>query len=165
MAYKNKVYISMEADSDLKYYNMMIAWKVIDKNFTFYNAHEINTITDKSEESIKAGLMERFRNTKIFILLVGEKTKNHFKYVRWEIEQAIKRKLPIIVVNLNKNRRFDDKLCPPILDHKIAIHISYNKNIIKYALDNWPARHEKYLTDEDAKSYYYSDEVYKKLEL
>ena len=50
---------------DIKYYNLMKAWKQNDNSsFNFYDAHDINNIYDKSEESIKAGLQERFRNTK-----------------------------------------------------------------------------------------------------
>lgn len=92
MAYRNKVYVSMDADNDLRYYNLMRAWRQNDYTpFDFYDAHDINNIYDKSEASIKAGLQERFRNTKVFVLLVGEHTKYLYKYVRWEIEQAIKR--------------------------------------------------------------------------
>lgn len=66
----------MDADHDLKYYNLMKAWKQNDNtSFNFYDAHDINNIYDKSEASIKAGLQERFRNTKVFVLLVGEHTK------------------------------------------------------------------------------------------
>ena len=91
MAYRNKVYVSFDADNDMKYYRTLQMWDANDDfEFTFNDAHDINTILDKSEESIKAGLMERFRNTKIFVLLVGQYTKNLYKYVRWEIEQAIK---------------------------------------------------------------------------
>lgn len=95
MAYRNKVYVAMDADNDLLYYRLMCAWKQNDNsNFYFYDAHDINTILDKSEESIKRGLQERFRNTKVFVLLVGEHTKYKYKFVRWEIEQAIKRNIP-----------------------------------------------------------------------
>ena len=108
MAYRNKVYVSMDADNDLRYYYLMKAWKQNDySSFNFYDAHDINNIYDKSEASIKAGLQERFRNTKVFVLLVGEHTKYLYKYVRWEIEQAIKREIPCIVVNLNGKRSLD----------------------------------------------------------
>ncbi len=71
MAYRNKVYVSMDADNDLHYYRLMQAWKQNDRTtFNFYDAHDLNTIFDKSEASIKAGLQERFRNTKVFVLLV-----------------------------------------------------------------------------------------------
>ena len=50
------------------------------------------------------GGIKRLKNTKIFVLLVGEKTKYLYKYVKWEIEQALSLNLPIIVVNLNGKR-------------------------------------------------------------
>ena len=97
MAYRNKVYVSMDADNDLRYYYLMRAWRQNDyTSFDFYDAHDINNIYDKSEASIKAGLQERFRNTKVFVLLVGEHTKYLYKYVRWEIEQAVKRELEAV---------------------------------------------------------------------
>ncbi len=42
MAYKNKVYVSMDADNDLHYYYLMKAWKQNDNTeFNFYDAHDI----------------------------------------------------------------------------------------------------------------------------
>ena len=164
MAYHDKVYVSMDADNDLIYYRLMQAWKQNDNmNFDFRDAHDLNTILDKSEMSIKAGLQERFRHTKVFVLLVGEHTKYLYKYVRWEIEQAIKRDLPCIVVNINGKRSCDINLCPAIIRDNLAIHISYNAKILQYALENWPASYEKKKKEGNSGAYYYSDEVYRKL--
>lgn len=139
MSYRNKVYVSMDADTDIHYYFLMKAWKQNDNtDFNFYDAHDINNCYDKSEESIKASLMERFRNSKVFVLLVGTHTRFLYKYVRWEIDQALKRELPIIVVNLNGYRDLDATLCPPIMRDKLAIHISFNASILQYALEHWP---------------------------
>lgn len=45
MAYRNKVYVSMDADNDLRYYYLMKAWKQSDYTpFNFYDAHDINNI-------------------------------------------------------------------------------------------------------------------------
>lgn len=166
MGYKNKVYVSMDADNDLKYYNLMKAWKQNDNTkFNFYDAHDINTILDKSEESIKAGLQERFRNTKVFVLLVGEHTKYLYKYVRWEIEQAIKRDIPCIVVNLNGKKSMDSERCPAIIREELAIHISYNAKILQYALENWPSSYEQYKKEGKKGAYYYKESVYKELGL
>ena len=166
MAYRNKVYVSFDADNDMKYYRTLQMWDANDDfEFTFNDAHDINTILDKSEESIKAGLMERFRNTKIFVLLVGQYTKNLYKYVRWEIEQAIKRDIPIIVVNINGSRDRDDDLCPPIVKNELAIHIPYKQKIIYYALNNWPESHRKHRKEGKNCSYHYNDRVYEELGL
>lgn len=166
MSYKNKVYISMDADNDLHYYYLMKAWKQNDNTrFNFYDAHDINTILDKSEESIKRGLEERFRNTKIFVLLVGEHTRYLYKYVRWEIEQALIRGLPCIVVNLNGKRSMDSERCPVIIRNELAIHISFNAKILQYALENWPESYERKLKEGKTGAYYYTEDTYKELGL
>ncbi len=166
MAYHNKVYVSMDADNDLRYYRLMQAWKQNDDiGFNFYDAHDINNIYDKSEASIKAGLEERFRHTKIFVLLVGEHTKYLFKYVRWEIEQAIKRDIPCIVVNINGKRSCDRSLCPAIMRDHLAIHISFNAKILQYALENWPESAYRYTKEGKTGPFYYDEAVYKKLGL
>lgn len=164
MAYRNKVYVSMDADNDIRYYYLMKAWRQNDNTeFEFNDAHDINNILDKSEESIKAGLQERFRNTKVFVLLVGEHTRYLYKYVRWEIEEALKRKIPCIVVNLDGKRSMNVEKCPPIIRDELAIHISFNSKILQYALENWPHSDERHRKENETGAYYYGEEVYKKL--
>ena len=98
MAYRNKTYVAFDGDKDMRYYNLMKAWKQNDNtNFNFYNAHDLNTARDSSqEESIKRQLRERMNNSKVFVLLIGESTKFLTKFVKWEIELAIKKEIPII---------------------------------------------------------------------
>jgi hypothetical protein len=106
MAYRSKIYTAFDADSDIHYYRLMQAWKQNDNTeFDFNNAHDLNDIRPwSSEDSIKTALRERIKNSKVFVLLVGEKTKFQNTYVRWEIEQAIKQGLPIIAININGKR-------------------------------------------------------------
>ena len=103
MPYRNKTFVSFDGDNDMPYYRLMCAWKQNDNiPFNFYNAHDLNYARDSShEESIKVQLRIRMQNSKEFILLIGEKTRYLYKFVRWEIEQALARELPIIAVNLN----------------------------------------------------------------
>ena len=149
MAYRSKIYTAFDADSDIHYYRLMQAWKQNDNtDFDFNNAHDLNDIRPwSSEDSIKTALRERIKNSKIFILLVGEKTKFQNTYVRWEIEQAIKQGLPIIVVNLNGKKSLDDSRCPLILRDALAIHVTFNRAIIQYALENWPSSYETHSKD------------------
>jgi hypothetical protein len=156
----------MDADNDLHYYRLMRAWKQSDHtSFSFYDAHDLNTIFDRSEASIKAGLQERFRNSKVFVLLVGDHTRYLYKFVRWEIEQALKRKLPCIVVNLNGKRQQDNDRCPPLIRDHLAIHISFNSKIMEYALDNWPQSHASKEADGVDEAYHYKAGVYQRLGL
>ena len=149
MAYKNKTYVCFDANKadeskgDIKYYNLMKAWKENDKiAFDFHNAHEINNLRDgSSEETIKGKLRERLQNTKMLVILIGEHTKNLYKYVRWEIDYALEKDVPIIAVNLNGNRQQDD-LCPAILRNELAIYVTFNVAIIDYALNNWGDCHK-----------------------
>jgi hypothetical protein len=167
MSYKNKTFVSFDGDADMRYYRLMQAWKQNDHiSFNFYNAHELNSARDtSSEESIKAQLMKRLMNTKVFALLIGENTRYLYKFVRWEIEQALSRNLPIIAVNLNGSRSMDVGRCPPLLKDKLAVHISFNAAIVQYAFENWPAFHETHDDQEKIGPYYYKDNVYKKLGL
>ncbi len=162
MAYTNKTYVAFDADNDIHYYRLMQAWKQNDNtSFNFYDAHDLNNVRVYSEESIKRNLQERLRSTKVFILLVGENTKYLYKFVRWEIEQAIKRDLPIIVVNLNGKRNKDTNLCPLILDDELSLHVSFNQKIIEKALSSWEASHKKHRGEGSTSAYVYGEDVYK----
>ena len=167
MPYENKTYVSFDGDNDIHYYWLMRAWKQSDHtSFNFYDAHDLNTARDTSSElSIKAQLLVRLRNSKSFVLLVGERTRFLYKFVRWEIEQAIKRDLPIIVVNLNGLRCIDELRCPPLIKSELAIHISFNARILEYALEDWTLQHPRWRLKEKTGPFYYLKTVYHELEL
>ena len=167
MPYRNKVYVSFDGDKDISYYYLMRAWKQSDRTaFDFYDAHDLNSARDTStEDSIKAQLRIRFQNAKTFVLLVGESTQYLFKFVRWEIEQALARDLPIIVVNLNGLRSMDELRCPPILRDKLSIHVSFNASVLQYALENWPETHRIRKLRRETTTYYYTNTVYSQLGL
>lgn len=164
MAYRNKTYVCFDADTDIHYYRLMTAWKENERiAFDFHNAHEINNLRDSSsEQQIKNKLRERLKNTKVLVILIGENTRNLYKYVRWEIEYAIEKNIPIIGVNLNKKRKKDD-LCPPILRDKLAVYVPFGQKIINHALNDWPNAHVQYKKDGESGDYYYYDWVYDKL--
>jgi hypothetical protein len=167
MAYRNKTYVAFDADSDIRYYHLMRAWKQQDNtDFNFYNAHDkIRIWQHSTEETIKRNLRERLKETKIFVLLVGEKTKFLHKYVRWEISQALKLDLPIIVVNLNGKRSIDIDRCPSILRSELAVHISFNSKILQKSLEQWYSLDARYKKEGKQTPFYYSQETYKTLGL
>lgn len=145
MSYRNKSYVIFDGDNDMWAYAYMKGWKENDNiDFNFFDAHDLRPLTDRaSEETVRARLRERMASAKQAIVLVGEHTKNLFKFVRWEIELAEKEDLPIVVVNLNGNRRQDPDLCPPILRDHYAVHVPFKMKIIQYALDNFPTQFSK----------------------
>lgn len=164
MAYRNKTYVAFDGDNDIHYYRLMTAWKQTDgSTFKFYDAHDINTAKDSSkEESIKRQLRARMANTKVFVLLIGKNTRYLRKFVKWEIETAVRLNLPIIGVNLNK-KKSSDVLCPSSLKGQLAIFVPYGKRIMQYALENWPESHYKYSKEGKKAHYYYPNSVYDKL--
>lgn len=167
MAYKNKTYVAFDGDTDMRYFNILKAWRNNKEiNFDFYDVHSINTARDTSlTESIKRQLRERFDNSKLFLLLVGEKTKLNRKFIPWEIDQALKRELPIVVANLNGVRQFDKDHCPNTLCDELAVHVSFNAAIIQYAFDNWPDSDRQKRIAGDSGAYRYIDRVYTDLGL
>jgi hypothetical protein len=138
MAYRNKVYVCFDADEDIRYYRIMQAWKEHEHiGFTFHNAHDLFQIRVFNEANIKRNLRERMKNTKLLIVLVGQKTRYLYKYVRWEIELALEYDIPIIAVNLNKRNRMDKDFCPPLLRDKPVVHVPFKKDCILYAMKYW----------------------------
>lgn len=164
MAYRNKTYVAFDGDKDMRYYNLMNAWKQNDNtDFNFYDAHDLNTARDSSQEkSIKSQLRIRMANSKVFVLLIGESTKYLTKFVKWEIELAIKNELPIICVNLNGSRN-KDVHCPKSLEGELCIFIPFGNTIMQYALEHWPASDASYRKDSSTSSYFYKDSIYKEL--
>lgn len=162
MAYRNKTYVSFDGDNDMHYYRLMQAWHQNDKSsFQFYNAHDLNTARDTSqEESIKRQLRERLKNTKVFVVLVGQSTRYLTKFVKWETEQALRSGMPMIAVNLNGIRHRDDRRCPPLIRDKLVMHVGFHSRIMQHALENWPAQHYDEVRKGTSGPFYYTADVY-----
>jgi hypothetical protein len=165
MAYRNRVFVSFDGDKDIHFYRLMLAWKQSDySSFSFNDAHEYKQARDTSqEETIKRSLRDRFLNSRVFVLLVGESTRYLYKFVRWEIEQAISLGLPIVVTNLNGLRWMDSERCPPLLQQSLAIHVAFGSKILEHALENWPNEHALRTSRGEKGPYYYSDSVYSRI--
>lgn len=155
-------YACFDGDNDIRYYRLMTAWHENDNfDFTFVNAHDLTQARDSStEESIKNSLRKRLNSSDILVVLIGEKTKNLYKFVRWEIQVAIEKGIPIIAVNLNQRRDIDNNLCPPILREALAIHVPFSPKILYYAIKTWPSLHASFKRDGTTGSRYYRDSIY-----
>ena len=145
----------------------MRAWKQNDRtDFNFFDAHDINTARDTSLEiTIKKRLRERLANAKIFVSLIGEKTRYLYKFVRWELEQGLALNLPMIGVNLNQMRSQDLERCPPVIRHALVVYISFQPAILQHALENWPAEHSRLKGIGSSGPWYYPDDVYRGLQI
>lgn len=154
-------YVVFDGDNDKWAYGFLNGWKA-NKNidFDYQDAHDLDTMTGRAqdEQYVKSKLKERMNKSSAVIVLVGEKTKNLYKYVRWELELALELGLPIIAANLNKTNGQDDNLCPAIIRGKASVvHVPYLLEPIKYAMSNFPSFYRGLSAPEKAASaqYYY----------
>jgi len=107
MAYRNGTYVAFHANgtnipgkSDIDYYNLMKAWSAKpDDDFTMNNSHDkAFAVRDLSKkETLRTSLLERLRNSKNMVLIIGETTLLDDDWVPFEIEKAVDAyKIPII---------------------------------------------------------------------
>jgi MTH538 TIR-like domain (DUF1863) len=140
MSHRDTAYVIFDGDKDYWAYARMKGWKVLKNiDFDFRDAHDLKQIRDWSQpDTVRRTLRQRFSTARQAVVLIGEETKHHHRFVRWEMEVALGLNLPIIAVNLNNRREMDSDLCPPILRNEYAVHVPFKMRIIKYALDNFP---------------------------
>jgi len=156
MAYRNGTYVAFHAagtnqpgKSDIDYYNLMKAWTAkTDDDFTMINSHEkASAIRDASLHStLRSSLLDRFRNSKNMVLVIGETTRLDTDWVPFEIEKAVDTyKIPIIAAYtvFNKPIRNPKALSgywPKALEVRInnktanVIHIPFKKEALKDAI-------------------------------
>lgn len=107
MAYRNGTYVAFHAAgtadptaSDMKYYNLLCAWRVRDEDdFQFINSHEKTAaVRDTSKrETLRRALVARLRNSTNLILILGATTRFDADWVPFEISYAVDHcKIPII---------------------------------------------------------------------
>lgn len=168
MGYRNKTYIIFDGDNDKWAFARMKGWKSLDNiDFDFENAHDEYPLSSiaSNEDYIKAKLRKRFQNASQVIVLIGDSTKNLYKYVRWELEVAQNLNIPIIAVNLNGDRKQNNNTCPPIIRDNYVVHIPFKMRIIKYALDNFPSEFKKQTSNSSIGGRTYNNTIYSSLGL
>ncbi|SFV28870.1 TIR domain-containing protein [Hyphomicrobium facile] len=138
----NVAYIVFDGDNDKWAYAYIKGWKE-NKNIDFdYNdAHDLDSMSGRAqyEQYVKSKLRERMEESDAVVVLIGEKTKNLYKYIRWELDLALDLGLPIIAANLNKTNGQDADLCPAIIrDKACVVHIPYTLKALKHAMTNFP---------------------------
>jgi hypothetical protein len=144
MSYNDPTYVIFDGDNDKWAYGFMKGWRESEHvDFDFRDAHDLDSMTSRAQDEayVKSKLKERMRLSSVVLVLVGDKTKNLYKFVRWELELALEIGLPIVVVNLNKRDDIDHDLCPAIIRDVCAVHVPFKMAAIKHALDKWPTEY------------------------
>lgn len=166
MGFRDKTYVIFDGDNDMYAYAYMKGWKKNENmDFDFEDAHDLNEIRNGTQEvTVKRKLRERLANTKQACVLVGQNTKNLYRYVRWEIEVCQESDIPLVVVNLNDKRIIDYDRCPAILLDSPAMHVGYRAKIIKHALDEFCPLYKTYYKPK-GNNWIYPESTYRNLGL
>ena len=166
MGYRNKTYVIFDGDEDMWAYAYMLGWtKKEHMEFNFYNAHDLRPLAATADETtVKRALRHRLENTKQAIVVIREKTKNLYRFVRWEIEMCLSMGIPIVAVNLNGKRQMDLDRCPPILKDTCTVHVPFKAKAIQKSLDDFCDEFVNY-KQKNFVDIYYSDAVYTALGL
>jgi hypothetical protein len=169
VSYRNKTYVAF-ASEDIRFYRLMEAWRENTKiEFSFYDAHDLYVSRDTSKpETIKANLRERMKNAKQVVLLGSSNAKKKggdgTSFLNYEVDTILKFDLPVVVANLDGDRKIDEAFIPaPLLnaDH-YSISVSFQPKIIQFALDDYVPIFQ---TANRKGPHYYKPEVYTKLGL
>ena len=144
MSYRNKTYVAF-ASEDIGQYWLMKAWRENAKiEFDFFDAHDLFVSRDTSKpETIKRNLRERLKNAKQIVLLGSSdgkrKGSDGSSFLAHEVEVIIEFNLPVVVANLDGDRRIDKNYIPsPFLASEYyTLSVSFQPKIIKFALDNY----------------------------
>lgn len=156
MAYRNGTYVAFHANgtnipgkSDIDYYNLMRAWTAKpDDEFTMNNSHDkASAVRDSSKKAtLQASLLERLRNSKNMVLIIGDTTHLDDDWVPFEIGKAVDTyKIPIIAAYTGyatpiRQPSALKNLWPNALASRIAngtasvIHIPFKKAVLMAAI-------------------------------
>lgn len=181
MAYRNGTYVAFHANgtnrpggnSDIDYYNLLKAWVgKDDDHFTMNNSHDkASAVRDSSKkETLRASLLERLRNSKNMVLIIGDTTLLDDDWVPFEISSAVDTyEIPIIAVYTQYSTpirnpaalrsRWPDALATRIDSQKAkVIHIPFKKAALNDAIsqfshNNMPKGPLSFYSDEACESF------------
>ena len=105
--YRNRTYVIFHGGCDRWAYAFMKGWKALPRvPFNFHDAHDLGPeVTHRaSRYTVRRVLRQRFSSAKNVIVLIGQNTRNLYRYVPWELDVALQLGLPIIAANLNRKR-------------------------------------------------------------
>jgi antiphage defense system Thoeris ThsB-like protein len=135
-------------ETDMKYYRLLEAWHDHeDIEFSLVNSHDkASAVRDSSKhETLRRSLMERLRNSRNMVLIIGDTTRLDADWMPFEIAQAIDTyEIPIIAAYpaylYIRNPAALRSFWPAALAHRIdngtahVIHIPFRQGPIKHAV-------------------------------
>lgn len=141
MSPRKKTYVCFDAEHDTRYYDLMKDWEANTSfPFHFENDYKINKLLGvKSDETVKGLIKERLQNAKVLVIIIGRSSQNLYKYVRFEIEYAIKNYIPIIGVHIHAHDK-QNEIYFPMLKNQLAAYIPFSLKTLSDTLIHSPKK-------------------------
>ena len=160
-----KIYVAFDALNDIKARKALNNFKTSDgKSFNFYDGQEYAKLLDnEADDSLKAKIQKNMDEASIVVVLLSKTLKSMRRFSKWQIEYAINKEKPIIVLNNSKIRAIDNDITPTILKNHLCLYIPYDERALALACLNWPKSHLEHLKNGDKTPYRYDYDVYKEL--
>ena len=169
MSYRDPTYVIFDGDTDQWAYRFMRGWRANSRlDFDFRDAHDIGPMTARAQDEryVKDQLTKRMAASAAVLVLVGERTKWLYKFVRWELELALDLDLAIIAVSLANKRMPNLQLIPPIICDRCFLNVTFQMRIIQFALDHFPPAFRRFSSATRAEGgRFYNDEIYRSVGL
>lgn len=144
MSPRNKTYVCFDADQDTRYYDLMKDWEA-NASFPFHfdNDYKINKLIGvQSDEEVKSLLKDRLQNAKVLVIIIGKSTQNLYKYVRFEIDYALKNFIPIIGVHIEGHDK-QNEIYFPMMKNQMAAYIPFSLKALNNTLTHSSKRQKQ----------------------
>lgn len=165
MSYKGKIYVAFDALNDTKAYNQLKDFRQSDGSiYDFYDGARYAKDLDKiSDENLKALIQQNMEDADIILILLSKTLKSMRRFSKWQIEYAISKNKPIIVLNNSPLRGLDYDITPTPLKNHLCLYVPYDTQALELACMNWPRSNKEHHNNNDKNPYRYDSEVYKQL--
>lgn len=165
MSSNEKIYVAFDAVNDMASYNLLLDFKKQDGSiFAFYNGAKYAKELDKvSDDILKASIQGNMDDADIVLILLSKTVKSMRRFVKWQIEYALSKNKPVIVMNNSKIRGMDLDITPTILKNHLSLFIPFEEKALEVACTYWPKSFKEHRSNGEKTPYRYEYEVYKQI--
>jgi hypothetical protein len=105
---RKKVYISYDYANDRPYKNLLLAWNDKEEFNPLVLVSDIYEDNNLDSE-IQKVIADKLNQASVFLVIVGHNTYQS-KWVEWEINQALDRELPVLIVKTDSKNQIPQNL-------------------------------------------------------
>ena len=165
MSNSEKIYVALDAINDMNNYKKLMDFRKQDGSvFDFYNGARFAKEIDKaSDEVVKTSIQENMEEADIILVLLCKTVKSMRKFVKWQLEYAVSKNKPIIVMNNSRIRGMDTDITPTILKNHLCLFVPYEEKALEVACAYWPKSFKEHRANGDKTPFKYDSTVYEQI--